>query len=70
MAQEPPQPRTAFISGPLDPTQDYFATHYVPKIDTAISQNHDFIIGPVRGIDTLALSYLLSQSVAPSRITI
>lgn len=61
---------TAFISGPLDPTQEYFNLHYKPKIDAAISENHDFIIGPVRGIDALALQYLISQDVSPSRITI
>ena len=61
---------TAFISGPLDPTDEYFDLHYKPKIDAAISENHDFIIGPVRGIDALALQYLISQNVTPTRITI
>ncbi|KAJ4304713.1 hypothetical protein N0V90_000240 [Kalmusia sp. IMI 367209] len=61
---------TAFISGPLDPSSSYFSTYYAPSINTAISLNHSFIIGPVRGTDALALQYLLSQSVPPSQITI
>lgn len=65
-----PKSLTAFISGPLDSTEEYFSLHYKPKIDDAISQGHNFIIGPVRGIDALALHYLLSQNIAPSRITI
>lgn len=61
---------TAFISGPLDPTDEYFETYYKPKIDNAITQGHNFIIGPVRGIDALALQYLLDNGVAPDRVTI
>jgi len=64
------KPLTAFISGPLDPTEEYLELHYKPKIDNAIAQRHSFIIGPVRGIDALALRYLLDNGVAPERVTI
>ncbi|KAF1971924.1 hypothetical protein BU23DRAFT_645108 [Bimuria novae-zelandiae CBS 107.79] len=64
------KPLTAFISGPLEPSDEYFATHYIPRLDAAIAAHHTFVIGPVRGVDTLALSYLLSQNVSPDRITI
>lgn len=63
-------PATWFISGPLDPTQDYFSQHYIPKLDSAIDHCDKFIIGPVRGTDALALDYLLAQGVPPSDITI
>ncbi|ORY08358.1 hypothetical protein BCR34DRAFT_603607 [Clohesyomyces aquaticus] len=63
-------PRTAFISGPIDASDLYFSTHYIPLLLPAISSGDSFIMGPVRGIDTLALHWLLSQSVAPSRITV
>lgn len=62
--------KVAFISGPLDPDDEYFATHYAPQIDAAAQANHSFIIGPVAGIDTLSLHYLLSQNVPPSKITV
>jgi hypothetical protein len=62
--------RTAFISGPLDPTEEYFATHYKARIDTAIAEGHNFIIGPVRGIDALALGYLLENGVEPERVKV
>ncbi|KAF2450089.1 hypothetical protein P171DRAFT_428172 [Karstenula rhodostoma CBS 690.94] len=64
------KPPTAFISGPLDPSAEYFATHYKPKIITAIAAGHNFIIGPVRGVDALALQYLLDQGVAPERVSV
>ncbi|KAF9741938.1 hypothetical protein PMIN06_008220 [Paraphaeosphaeria minitans] len=63
-------PLTAFISGPLDPTPAYFTTHYAPKLDTAISASHNFIVGPVRGVDALALQYLLEKGVEPGKISV
>lgn len=62
--------RTAFISGPLDATEAYFNSYYVPRINTAIVSGHSFCIGPVRGVDRLALHYLLSQAIEPFRITV
>lgn len=64
--------QTAFISGPLDSPTEYFETHYVPRILATIAAGDNFVIGPVRGVDTQALHFLLSspQNVSPSRITI
>ncbi|KAF2186357.1 hypothetical protein K469DRAFT_707018 [Zopfia rhizophila CBS 207.26] len=62
--------RTAFISGPLDASEEYFNTHYVPHLQTAIQKGDHFVMGPVAGIDTLSLHYLLSQNVDPKRITV
>lgn len=65
-----PKPLTAFVSGPLDPSDEYFATHYAPKLATAIAAGHTFIIGPVRGVDALALRYLLEKGVEPDRVSV
>ncbi|OCK79849.1 hypothetical protein K432DRAFT_271007, partial [Lepidopterella palustris CBS 459.81] len=64
--------RVAFISGPLDSSDSYFTTHYAPKILSAIAAGDSFVVGPVRGIDTLALHFLLSppQNISPDRITV
>nr|GAT55192.1 predicted protein [Mycena chlorophos] len=61
---------TAFISGPLEPTPEFFTTHYTPRLSSAIAAGHAFIIGPSRGTDALALSHLLQAGVAPTRITV
>lgn len=63
----------AFISGPIDtgPNKIYFHTHYVHRIQQAIENGHDFLIGPIpSGVDADALDYLLAYPVSPSRITI
>ena len=65
-----PRPRVAFISGPLAPSATFFEIHYLPAIIAAVAVNHHFVLGPSRGIDTLALSYLLSSRVPPSHITV
>jgi hypothetical protein len=62
--------RTAFISGPTDPDPEYFSLHYQPAILAALSAGDSFVIGPVPGIDTLALSFLLAQKVPSSRLTV
>ncbi|PPQ95757.1 hypothetical protein CVT26_015844 [Gymnopilus dilepis] len=68
----PPNPRrpVAFISGPLEVDQEYFSTHYLPKIRTAVRQGHHFLIGASRGTDTLSFEYLRNCRVHPSRITV
>ncbi|KAF4612926.1 hypothetical protein D9613_010928 [Agrocybe pediades] len=63
-------PRVAFISGPIEMPEGYFAEHYVPMIDRAIAAGDDFVIGPVAGTDTLALQYLVEKGVEPDRITV
>jgi hypothetical protein len=68
-----PRPEIAFISGPIDtgPNEIYFHTHYIPRIQEAVEQGHDFVIGPIpSGVDADALDYLLACPIAPSRITI
>ncbi len=64
----PRKPRTAFISGPLEPSSTYFQTHYAPCVLSAISAGDSFVLGPSRGIDSVALDFLLSQNVPRSCI--
>ncbi|KAJ5673344.1 hypothetical protein N7507_002471 [Penicillium longicatenatum] len=65
-------PEIAFISGPINtgPQEEYFS-HYIPRIDQAISRGDSFVIGPIpTGIDADALSYLLAYPIQATRITI
>lgn len=67
------QPEIAFISGPIDtgPSEIYFHTHYVLRINQAIERGDDFVIGPIpSGVDADALAYLLAYPVSPRRITV
>jgi len=66
----PQRPQIGFISGPIYPPEGYFATHYVPPIERAIAQSHSFVLGPARGVDTVALEYLLSRGVSATRISV
>lgn len=61
--------RVAFVSGPIDVSEDYFHKYYVPRLRTAVEQGDSFVIGPVAGIDTFALHYLLTL-VSPSRVSV
>jgi hypothetical protein len=70
MADDTGVTRTAFISGPLDATDEYFTLYYKDAIDGAIQAGHRFVVGPVAGIDTLALAYLLAQKIEPGRVTV
>ncbi|PGH28051.1 hypothetical protein AJ80_00306 [Polytolypa hystricis UAMH7299] len=77
ISQEPsPPPPSApdiAISSPLDtgPDASYFHTHYVSRINAAISSGHHFIIGPIpSGVDADALTYLLAYPIPASRISI
>ncbi|KAF2756336.1 hypothetical protein EJ05DRAFT_477507 [Pseudovirgaria hyperparasitica] len=51
----------AFISGPLEVTWEYFNTYYKDRIDNAFNQGHSFVVGPVDGIDKLALVYIVDK---------
>jgi|SRR6478609_8589327 len=62
--------KVAFISGHIDLTQEQFSTHYVSKIDKAIEENHEFVLGNSFGCDEMALRYLKSKNVSPDKITI
>jgi hypothetical protein len=62
--------KTAFISGPIDVNDEYFTEYYESPILAAIEEGHSFVLGPVYGVDTKALNFLLEQDVDPSRISI
>jgi hypothetical protein len=50
--------KVAFVSGHLDLTPDEFQEHYVPKLQKAIAQNHNFVVGDARGADALTQGFL------------
>lgn len=54
----------AFVSGHMNITPDQFQTHYLPRIQDALSQGHQFVIGDAKGLDGLVLDYLLAQECA------
>lgn len=56
-----PRPRTAFISGHTDITQQEFETRYAPAINDALASGHHFVVGDAAGTDGYALSYLLAK---------
>ncbi|KAF9531100.1 hypothetical protein CPB83DRAFT_891953 [Crepidotus variabilis] len=62
--------RVAFISGPIEQPDDYFALHYEPLILEAIAAGHSFVVGPAPGTDTIALQYLIKHVADPSSITV
>ncbi|KAF5325425.1 hypothetical protein D9619_009967 [Psilocybe cf. subviscida] len=66
----PNEQQIAFISGPIEPDEDYFLSHYASLIDLAITKGHLFIMGPALGMDTMARNYLIKQGILPSRITV
>ncbi|KAK3679960.1 hypothetical protein LTR78_000337 [Recurvomyces mirabilis] len=64
-------PRVALISGPLEVSHEYFKHYYEPRITKAIAADDHFVVGPVSGIDALALDHLLDTAhVPPSRISV
>ncbi|KAJ5376201.1 hypothetical protein N7509_013087 [Penicillium cosmopolitanum] len=68
-----PNPKIAFISGPIstDPQENYLPLHYAPTIDQAVERGDHFVIGPIpSGVDAEALAYLLAWPISPDRITI
>lgn len=62
--------KIAFISGHIELPLNYFETYYEPQIQTAIASNDSFVMGPIPGVDTLALKYLVANGVEASRITV
>ena len=65
-----PQARVAFISGHIDITSAQFTENYTAALDAAIERGDSFVLSNAGGVDTLALAYLRSKSVHPSRTTI
>ncbi|TFK38707.1 hypothetical protein BDQ12DRAFT_97802 [Crucibulum laeve] len=64
------QPVIAHISGSVEADATYFEQHYAARIQKACEDGHSFVIGPSRGIDTLAFNFLRDCLVSPARITV
>lgn len=62
--------RVAFISGHIDITPAQFSRQYSSFLDDAIRRGDSFVLSNAGGVDTLALAYLRSNGVSPSRVTI
>lgn len=62
--------KTYFISGHLDLSEEDFRLHYVPKIDNAIEEGANFIIGDAFGADLMAQLYLKENNIATDKVTI
>lgn len=58
----PSKAPVAFVSGHMDVTPEQFKMHYIPRLNDALSQGHQFIIGDAKGLDGMALDYLLAQT--------
>ncbi|KAF2241770.1 hypothetical protein BU26DRAFT_571519 [Trematosphaeria pertusa] len=65
-----PPPRVAFISGHIEITPGQFSANYAGALDAAIRRGDAFAPSNAGGVDTLALAYLRTHRVSPSRITI
>lgn len=55
--------RNIFVSGHLDLTNEEFAEHYAPRIDTACADQVVFHVGDARGADFMAQEFLESRRV-------
>ncbi|MBU0552762.1 hypothetical protein KKF91_17055 [Myxococcota bacterium] len=51
-----------YISGHLDLSQDEFERFYREKIDTALNEGAQFVVGDARGADAISQSYLLGKT--------
>lgn len=52
----------AFVSGHRDITDDEFNIHYVPKLDKAILDGHQIVVGDYQGVDYLTQRYLSDKN--------
>src|ERR1035437_3899926 len=52
----------AFVSGHRDVSIEEFNTHYVPKLDNAIREGHQIVVGDYQGVDYLAQQYLKDEN--------
>jgi len=50
--------KTYFISGHLDISQQEWDAHYKDRIDEAIKENANFVIGDAKGVDYMSALYL------------
>jgi hypothetical protein len=62
-------PRVAFVSGHIDLPYETLLLHCKDPLDAAIANGENFILSNADSADSMALHYLLSQSVSASRIT-
>ena len=62
--------KTAHISGHLDLLITEFEEHYIPKIQSAIDDGHNFVVGSTKGADLFALKYLRKNLKDKSRVTV
>jgi hypothetical protein len=58
-------PKTVFISGHLDLTEEEFAEHYVPRLRHYCAHGYHFVVGDARGADTLAQKFLAANHHKP-----
>jgi hypothetical protein len=58
------RPIVNFVSGHLDLKLDEFDTYYRPLIDEALARGESFVVGDVRGADSLTQHYLLGKTTA------
>lgn len=50
--------KTAFVSGHISVTNEFFESSYRPFLDYAMEQKHHFIVGDAYGIDLMTQTYL------------
>lgn len=63
MSDKGPKGRTAFVSGHTDLSQEDFDQHYIPQLDRALEAGDNLLLGDATGVDTQALTYLLSPEI-------
>lgn len=51
-------PKTYFVSGHLDLTEEEFNEHYAPKLHSALGEGAAFVVGDARGCDMQAQELL------------
>ena len=62
-------PRVAMISGHTDLAQDLFDKQYIPQLTVALESGANFILGDAKGVDEMALAWLLTHC-EPQRVTV
>ncbi len=55
--------KTAFVSGHLTITEDEFYDYYGTPITAALANNHKFVVGDARGLDSIVQKYLFEVGV-------
>lgn len=54
--------KTYFVSGHLDLTETEFNEHYIPKIQKALCDECNFVMGDARGADSFTQKYLSNHA--------